>query len=145
MATNELQLADITEHPTAQKKLCLSAVSLFRQDRRLSMVTRMKSSLAVAALENAVRARRCKGQWCIRVEGPSSSHGRFVGSLSLHGPTELMGRVGACANNAAVESSFSLLQNSDSDPQRWRTRQDLGRPSQTASTRSITAGDSKYL
>jgi transposase InsO family protein len=37
-----------------------------------------------------------------------------------------MGRVGACADNAAMESIFSLLQKNDVlDRQRWPSRQDL--------------------
>lgn len=49
-----------TEHPTAEGKLYLSAVKDVYSGRIVgySMDARMKSSLAVAALENAVRARR---------------------------------------------------------------------------------------
>lgn len=36
-----------------------------------------------------------------------------------------MGRVGACADNAAIESSFSLLQENVLDSQRWFTKADL--------------------
>lgn len=36
-----------------------------------------------------------------------------------------MGRVGACADNAAMESFFSLLQKNVLDRQRWSTRADL--------------------
>lgn len=36
-----------------------------------------------------------------------------------------MGRVGACADNAAMESFFSLLQKNVLDRQRWTTRQEL--------------------
>lgn len=36
-----------------------------------------------------------------------------------------MGRVGACADNAAMESFFSLLQKNVLDRQRWLIRQDL--------------------
>jgi putative transposase len=36
-----------------------------------------------------------------------------------------MGRVGACADNAAMESFFALLQRNVLDRQRWRTRQEL--------------------
>lgn len=36
-----------------------------------------------------------------------------------------MGRVGACADNAAMESFFSLLQKNVLDRQRWSTRTDL--------------------
>ena len=36
-----------------------------------------------------------------------------------------MGRVGACADNAAMESFFSLLQKNVLDRQRWPSREDL--------------------
>ena len=36
-----------------------------------------------------------------------------------------MGRVGACGDNAAMESFFSLLQKNVLDRQRWATREDL--------------------
>lgn len=36
-----------------------------------------------------------------------------------------MGRVGACGDNAAMESFFTLLQENVLDRQRWTTRQDL--------------------
>ncbi|MDQ0078235.1 transposase InsO family protein [Arthrobacter oryzae] len=62
-APDELWLTDITEHPTAEGKLYLCAVKDVYSGRIVgsSMDSRMKSSLAVAALENAVRARRPEG------------------------------------------------------------------------------------
>jgi len=36
-----------------------------------------------------------------------------------------MGRVGACGDNAAMESFFSLLQKNVLDRQRWETREEL--------------------
>lgn len=36
-----------------------------------------------------------------------------------------MGRVGACGDNAAMESFFSLLQKNVLDRQRWNTRLEL--------------------
>ena len=62
-APNQLWLTDITEHPTAEGKLYLCAIKEVYSGRIVgySMDSRMKSSLAVAALENAVRARRPAG------------------------------------------------------------------------------------
>lgn len=59
----ELWLTGITEHPTAEGKLYLCAVKDVYSGRIVgySMDARMKSSLAVGALENAVRARRPAG------------------------------------------------------------------------------------
>ena len=36
-----------------------------------------------------------------------------------------MGRVGACGDNAAMESFFSLLQKNVLDQQRWSSREEL--------------------
>ncbi|WP_204814805.1 IS3 family transposase [Paenarthrobacter ilicis] len=126
-APNELWLTDITEHPTAEGKLYLCAVKDVYSGRIVgySMDSRMKSSLAVAALENAVRARRPAGTVVHSDRGPQFRSRRFVESLRHNGLTGSMGRVGACADNAAMESFFSLLQKNVLDRQRWLTRQDL--------------------
>ncbi|MDJ0459905.1 IS3 family transposase [Arthrobacter sp. NQ7] len=126
-APNELWLTDITEHPTAEGKLYLCAVKDVYSGRIVgySMDSRMKSSLAVAALENAVRTRRPEGTVMHSDRGSQFRSRRFVESLRHHGLTGSMGRVGACADNAAMESFFSLLQKNVLDRQRWLTRRDL--------------------
>jgi transposase InsO family protein len=48
-----------------------------------------------------------------------------VRTLKGNGLKGSMGRVGACADNAAMESFFSLLQKNVLDSQRWSTRADL--------------------
>ncbi|MFW0775263.1 IS3 family transposase [Paenarthrobacter nitroguajacolicus] len=127
VAPNELWLTDITEHPTAEGKLYLCAVKDVYSGRIVgySMDSRMKSSLAVAALENAVPARNPAGTVVHSDRGSQFRSRRFVESLRHHGLTGSMGRVGACADNAAMESFFSLLQKNTLDRQRWLTRQDL--------------------
>jgi putative transposase len=85
-----------------------------------SMDSRMKSSLAVSALENAVRARRPAGTVVHSDRGSQFRARRFVESLRQYGLTGSMGRVGACADNAAMESFFSLLRNNVLDRQRWQ-------------------------
>ncbi|MEO5316932.1 IS3 family transposase [Pseudarthrobacter sp. CC12] len=126
-APNELWLTDITEHPTAEGKLYLCAVKDVYSGRIVgySMDPRMKSSLAVAALENAVRTRRPAGTVVHSDRGSQFRSRRFVETLRHHGLTGSMGRVGACADNAAMESFFSLLQKNVLDRQRWLTRQQL--------------------
>jgi putative transposase len=49
----------------------------------------------------------------------------FVRTLANHGLVGSMGRVGACGDNAAMESFFSLLQKNVLDRQRWATRDAL--------------------
>jgi transposase InsO family protein len=122
-----LWLTDITEHPTGEGKLYLCAVKDVYSGRIVgySMDSRMKSSLAVSALENAVRARRPAGTVVHSDRGSQFRSRRFVESLRHHGLTGSMSRVGACADNAAMESFFSLLQENVLNRQRWTTRQDL--------------------
>jgi putative transposase len=49
----------------------------------------------------------------------------FVRTLKSHGLTGSMGRVGACGDNAAMESFFALLQKNVLDRQRWSAREQL--------------------
>ena len=46
-------------------------------------------------------------------------------ALKNNGITGSMGRVGACGDNAAMESLFALLQKNVLDRQRWSTREEL--------------------
>src|SRR5690606_1289236 len=50
---------------------------------------------------------------------------KFVKVLHRNGLVGSMGRVGACGDNAAMESFFALLQNNVLDRQRWATRDEL--------------------
>lgn len=44
---------------------------------------------------------------------------KFVRVLANNGRVGSMGRVGACGDNAAMESFFSLVQNNVLDTRRW--------------------------
>ncbi|WJY67159.1 hypothetical protein CAURIS_01110 [Corynebacterium auris] len=46
-------------------------------------------------------------------------------AITHHGLIGSMGRVGACGDNAAMESFFSLLQNNVLDRRPWATRDEL--------------------
>ena len=46
-------------------------------------------------------------------------------ALKHHGLVGSMGRVGACGDNAAMESFFALLQKNVLDRQRWTSREEL--------------------
>ncbi len=50
---------------------------------------------------------------------------RFLKALKRHGLTGSMGRVGACGDNAAMESYFALLQKNVLDRRSWSTREEL--------------------
>jgi transposase InsO family protein len=129
---NQLWLTDITEHRTAEGKLYLCAVKDVHSNRIVgySIDSRMKSRLAVTALDNAVARRHADGAdvaGCIvhSDRGSQFRSRKFVHALNRHQLTGSMGRVGAAGDNAAMESFFALLQNNVLDRRRWATRQEL--------------------
>lgn len=85
----------------------------------------MKAPLAVAALRNAMSLRSPVGTVVHSDRGSQFRSNAFVRSLKTNGLTGSMGRVGACADNAAMESFFALLQKNVLNRQRWSTRQEL--------------------
>jgi putative transposase len=125
---DELWLTDITEHPTGEGKLYLCAIKDVCSNRIVgySMSDRMTASLAVSALRNAIALRDPRHTLIIHSDRGSQfrSHA-FVRTLRDHELTGSMGRVGACADNAAMESFFSLLQKNVLDRRRWATRDQL--------------------
>lgn len=125
---NRLWLTDITEHATGEGKLYLCAVKDVYSSRIVgySIDARMKSRLAVAALESSV-ARRSPAAGCIvHSDRGSQFRSRKVAAvLTRHGLAGSMGRVGAAGDNAAMESFFALLQKNVLDRRTWATRQEL--------------------
>ncbi len=124
---NLLWLTDITEHPTGEGKLYLCAIKDVYSGRIVgySIDSRMKASLAVAALRNAIIRRDPVGTVVHSDRGSQFRSHVYVRALrdsQLHGS---MGRVGACADNAAMESFFSLLQKNVLDTRRWENREEL--------------------
>ena len=129
---NELWLTDITEHPTAEGKLYLCAVKDVWSGRIVgySIDSRMKSGLAVQALDNAVARRAAEGldvTGCIvhSDRGSQFRARKYLRALTRHGLVGSMGQVGTSADNAAMESFFALLQKNVLDRRRWTTRADL--------------------
>jgi putative transposase len=120
-AANVLWLTDITEHRTGEGKLYLCAIKDAFSNRIVgySMDAGCRQ-LAVAALNNALMTR-----------GPASTSSTATGARNFAprfckgpGRAELrgsMGRVATCADNAAMESFFSLLQKNVLDTKRWAT------------------------
>lgn len=111
-APNRLWLTDITEHPTAGGTLYLCAIKDVYSGRIVgySIDSRMKASLAVSALRNAIRLRNPAGTVAHSDRGSQFRSRRFVQALRDNGLAGSMGRVGACGDNAAMESFFALLQ-----------------------------------
>ena len=124
---NELWLTDITEHPTAEGKLYLCAIKDACSNRIVgySIDDRMKATLAVAALRSATVSRTPVGTVVHSDRGSQFRSAKFVRTLRETGLIGSMGRTGTCADNAAMESFFALLQKNVLDRQRWSTRQEL--------------------
>jgi len=126
-APNELWFTDITEHPTDEGKLYLCAIKDAFSGRIVGYSTdrRMKAHLAVAALRNAIGLRRPVGTAVHSDRGSQFRSRRFVRVLHNNGLVGSMGRTGACADNAAMESFFALLQKNVLDRKRWSSREEL--------------------
>ena len=124
---NQLWLVDITEHWTGEGKLYLCAIKDVCSNRIVgySIDSRMTADLAVAALRNAVSLRNPAGTTLHSDRGSQFRSRKFVELLRETGITGSMGRVGACADNAAMESFFSLLQKNVLNKKRWQSRQEL--------------------
>ncbi len=126
-APDQRWLTDITEHPTGEGKLYLCAIKDCYSNRIVgySLDSRMKASLAVKALNNAIAVRAPAGTIVHSDRGSQFRSRKFVSLLSRNGLRGSMGRVGACGDNAAMESFFALLQRNVLDRQRWSTRAEL--------------------
>ncbi|MBT1606483.1 IS3 family transposase [Curtobacterium flaccumfaciens] len=124
---DKLWLTDITEHNTAEGKLYLCAIkdACSRRIVGYSISDRMRSSLAVAALQMAVHRRNPAGTVVHSDRGSQFRSKKFVRALGDAGLLGSMGRVGACADNAAMESFFALLQKNVLNRKRWATREEL--------------------
>lgn len=124
---DELWLTDISEHRTDEGKLYVCAIKDAFSNRIVgySIDDRMRASLAVAALRNAIGL-RCPVATVVHSDrGSQFRSAKFVRLLRTNGLHGSMGRVGACADNAAMESFFALLQKNVLDRQRWSSREEL--------------------
>jgi len=131
---DRLWLTDITEHRTGEGKVYCCAVKDVWSGRIVgySIDSRMKASLAVAALRNAVARREVipagpdgPGTICHSDRGSQFRAGSYLRTLRHTGVTGSMGRVGAAGDNAAMESFFALLQKNVLNRRRWDTREEL--------------------
>ena len=116
-----------TEHWTDEGKLYLCAIKDCFSTRIVgySIADRMTADLACSALRNAIALR---GPDCTVVHSDRGSQfrsGMFVELLACTGLQGSMGKVGACGDNAAMESFFALLQRNVLDRRRWSSREEL--------------------
>ena len=99
---------------------------LLQPHRRVPIDARMKASLAVDALRSAVARRDHPAGVVVHSDrGSQFRSNAFVGELKDHQLTGSMHRIGACGDNAAMESFFALLQKNVLNRKRWETREEL--------------------
>jgi putative transposase len=125
---DEKWLVDITEHWTNEGKLYVCAFKdvCSRRIVGYAIDSRMKASLAVRALQNALINRgHPQGVIVHSDRGGQFRSKSFQHALRVNGLRGSMGRVGACGDNAAMESFFSLLQKNVLDRKTWATRAEL--------------------
>ncbi|UOR03322.1 IS3 family transposase [Leucobacter allii] len=125
---NTKWLVDITEHWTGEGRLYLCAFKDVCSNRIVGYAIdkRMKAQLAVRALENALVQRGYPTGVIVHSDrGGQFRSKRFQQALRRHDLRGSMGRVGACGDNAAMESFFSLLQKNVLDRKAWATREEL--------------------
>jgi putative transposase len=126
-APNVTWLTDITEHWTAEGKLYLCAIKDLFSNRIVgySIDARMTADLACSALRNAIALRGPVNTTVHSDRGSQFRSHAFVKVLREAKLTGSMGRVGACGDNAAMESFFALLQKNVLDRQTWTSREQL--------------------
>ena len=125
---NRLWLTDITEHSTREGKLYLCAVKDVWSNRIVgySIAERMTADLAVNALRYAINDRKPVDTIVHSDRGAQFRSNVYIQMLDQAGLRGSMGRVGACDDNAAMESFFSLLQKNVLNTRRhWDTRDQL--------------------
>lgn len=109
---NTLWLTEITKHHATKGKLYLCVVKVCSSNKIVgySIDSRMKAVLAVDTLKSAISQRNPRSTLIHSDQGfqfPSKKYDRLIDFAGLQGS---MDRVGACADSAAMESFFALLQ-----------------------------------
>jgi transposase InsO family protein len=126
---NRVWLTDLTEHPTREGKLYLCAIKDLWSNRIVgySMSERMESSIVVTALDSAVARRGASVTGCIlhSDRGGQFRSRKLQQALFRHRMLGSMGQVASAADNAAVESFFSLQQKNVLNRHVWNTRDEL--------------------
>lgn len=125
---NQLWVTDITEHPTREGKL-YCAVVLDACSRRVvgwSIDATPTAALVTNALGMAIESRRpAVGTLIHSDQGVQFTSWVFSQRAKASGLVPSMGGVGACYDNAMIESFWSRMQVELLDRRRWRTRIEL--------------------
>lgn len=127
-APNRVWLTDITEHPTREGKLYTCAIKDVWSNRIVGLAcsSSMSTPLALEALGEAVKNRQPQPGCIVHSDrGSQFTSSAYQDALKAAGLVQSMGGVGSCADNAAMESFFSLLQKNVLSQQRWHTRNQL--------------------
>ncbi len=125
---NALWLTDITEHRTCEETVYLCAMNDVFTNRIMGYFidTQMKARIAVNALEMAVTHQGQPTGVIVHSQRGSQFRSRkFCKALKRYELRGSMGRVGACGDNAAMESLFALLHKNVLDRRSWGTREEL--------------------
>lgn len=124
---NDKWVTDITEHQTSEGKLYVCLVKDLCSNRIVgySIDSRMTAELACAALLMAIVTRQPAGTIIHSDRGSQFRSNVYTRIINKHGLRGSMGRVGACGDNAAMESFNSLLQKNVLDTKRWANREEL--------------------
>ena len=125
---DQLWVTDITEHPTREGKL-YCAVVLDACSRRVvgwSIDATPTAALVTNALGMAIQSRRpAAGTLIHSDQGVQFTSWAFSQRATASGLLPSMGGVGACYDNAMIESFWSRMQVELLDRHRWRTRLEL--------------------
>ena len=129
-APNQLWLTDITEHRTGEGKLYLCAVKDVCSNRIVGYSHRLADEVPAGRGGAGQRGRSPRRSAGGRLhpahrQGSQFRARKFQRALTRHGMVGSMGQVGSAADNAAMESFFSLLQKNVLNRRRWTTRDEL--------------------
>jgi len=121
---NKVWLWDISEHPTREGKLYICAIKDVWSKKIVgySIDSRMKSSLARAAMRNAIALRSPVGTVCHSDRGDQFRAKKTQRLLANNDLVGSMGRSYGTGDNASMESFFALLQKNVLNTRRWDTR-----------------------
>jgi putative transposase len=126
-APNRVWLWDISEHPTREGKLYVCAIKDVFSNKIVgySIDSRMKASLAMSAMRNAIALRSPVGTICHSDRGGQFRAKKTQRLLANNALVGSMGRSYGAGDNASMESFFALLQKNVLNTRRWDSREDL--------------------